>query len=128
MPVARINTRRSWSPREVADLIDAVYRAQRSALLVPEDDRNIRYVEHRPEHFAVPSTASDKFVLVEITLFPGRSVEAKTRLHRAITANLGDVGIAPDDVFVVLNEPTLENWAVGGVPGSELQISFSVDV
>ncbi|WP_168429319.1 tautomerase family protein [Microbacterium sp. K24] len=108
--------------------MDAIYRAQRSALLVPEDDRNIRYVEHRPEHFAVPSTASDKFVLVEITLFPGRSVEAKTRLHRAITANFGDLGIAPDDIFVVLNEPTLENWAVGGVPGSELQISFSVDV
>lgn len=128
MPVARISTRRPWSPREVADLIDAVYRAQRSALLVPEDDRNIRYVEHRPEHFAVPSTASDRFVLVEITLFPGRSVEAKTRLHRAIIANLADLRITPDDVFVILNEPTLENWAVGGVPGSELQLSFSVDV
>ncbi|MHC9046824.1 tautomerase family protein [Microbacterium saperdae] len=128
MPVARINTRRAWSRDDVANLIDAVYRAQRSALLVPEDDRNIRYVEHRPEHFAVPSTASDKFILVEISLFPGRSAQAKTRLHRAIVANFGALGIGPDDVFVVLNEPAIENWAVGGVAGSELKIGFPLDV
>lgn len=128
MPVARIHTRRAWSRDDVASLIDAGYRAQRSALLVPEGDRNIRYVEHRPEHFAVPSTVSDKFVLVEISLFPGRSAEAKTRLHRAVVANIRAVGIEPDDIFVILNEPAIENWAVRGVPGSELKIGFPLDV
>lgn len=128
MPVARISTRRSWSSSEVTSLIDAVYRAQRSALRVPPEDRNIRYVEHRPEHFAVPPAASEDFVLVEIALFPGRSAEAKSRLHRAIVANLGALGIAPEDVFVILNEPAMENWAVAGIPGSDLSIAFSVDV
>ncbi len=42
MPVARISARRPWSPTEVEALIDAVYLAQREALAVPEDDRNIR--------------------------------------------------------------------------------------
>jgi phenylpyruvate tautomerase PptA (4-oxalocrotonate tautomerase family) len=31
-------------------------------------------------------------------------------------------------VFVILNEPAMENWAVAGIPGSDLTIGFSVDV
>lgn len=128
MPVAVIKARRPWSPHEVAELIDAVYRAQRAALLVPEDDRNIRYVRHEDANFAVPTEATDRFILVEITLFPGRSVAAKTALQRAIVENVGPLGIAPQDVFIILTEPPIENWAVRGIPGSELQIGFSLDV
>jgi len=128
MPVARVNTRRERTPDDVSRLIDPIYRAQRTALRVPEDDRSIRYVEHRPEHFSVPSTASDDFVLVEITLFPGRSIEAKTHLHREIVANVTALGIAADDVYVILSEQAMENWAVRGVPGTELRLGFSLDV
>lgn len=128
MPVARINARRSWSPTEVEALIDAVYLAQREALAVPQDDRNIRYVEHRPEHFAVPSTATDRFVLVEIALYPGRSDDAKRRLQLGIVERFGALGIAPSDVFVILSEPPLANWAVAGIPGADREVPFALDV
>ena len=49
MPVAKIEVRRSRPPQEVEALIDAVYQAQREALKVPERDRQIRYVEHKPD-------------------------------------------------------------------------------
>lgn len=123
-----IHARRPWTAVEVEGLIDAVYRGQREALKVPADDRNIRYVEHDPAHFAVPPDATERFILIEITLFPGRSVEAKTALQRNIVTNLGLLGVAPGDVFVILNEPPIVNWAVRGVPGAELQIGFSLDV
>jgi len=66
---------------------------------------------------------------VEITLFAGRSIEAKRSLYKSIVANLGVVGIAPSDIFIVLNEVPLENWGIrGGIPASDVDLGFMVDV
>ncbi len=43
--------------------------------------------------------------------------------------NLEALGIAPDDVFILLNEVALENWGIrGGVPASEADLGFKVNV
>ena len=89
MPLAKIEVRKSRPAAEVAALMDAVYQAQREALKVPEGDRNIRYIEHRPEHFAVPPGKSDNYTLVEIALFPGRSLAAKKALYQGIVRRFG---------------------------------------
>jgi hypothetical protein len=54
MPIARIAVRKSRPPEQVQAIIEAVYQAQRGALQLPERDRQIRYIKHRPEHFHVP--------------------------------------------------------------------------
>jgi len=129
MPVAKIEVRKSRSAAEIAALIDAVYQAQREALQVPEDDRQIRYIEHKPEHFAVPPGKTANYTFVEITLFPGRSLDAKRKLYQAIVRRFGELGIRPSDIFIVLNEPALDNWGIrGGVPASEIDIGFKLDV
>ncbi|MEO6096851.1 MAG: tautomerase family protein [Fibrobacteria bacterium] len=110
-------------------MIEAVYSAQRESLKVPENDRQIRYIEHKPEHFAVPPGVSDNFTLVEITMFPGRSIQAKRNLYREIVARFNGLGIPPNETFIVLNEPPLENWGLrGGVPASELDLGFKLEV
>jgi phenylpyruvate tautomerase PptA (4-oxalocrotonate tautomerase family) len=77
----------------------------------------------------VPPGKSENYTLIEITLFAGRSLEAKRALYQAIVKNLGALGIAPDDVFIVLNEVALENWGIrGGVPASEVDLGFNVKV
>ncbi len=117
MPYAKIEVPRSHPPAEVAALIEAVYHAQREALKVPEGDRQIRYIEHKPEHFAVPPNKTENYTFVEILLFPGRSLEAKRNLYQSSVRRLGELGIAPSDVFIVLHEPPLENWGIrGGIP------------
>jgi phenylpyruvate tautomerase PptA (4-oxalocrotonate tautomerase family) len=129
MPLAKIEVRRSRPPSEVKALIDAVYQAQREALKVPEGDRQIRYIEHKAEHFAVPPGKTENYTLVEITLFPGRSLDAKRILYRSIVRRFGELGISPTDIFIVLNEPPLDNWGIrGGVPASEVDIGFKLNV
>jgi phenylpyruvate tautomerase PptA (4-oxalocrotonate tautomerase family) len=129
MPLAKIEVRRSRPASEVKALIDAVYQAQREALKVPEGDRQIRYIEHKAEHFAVPPGKTENYTLVEITLFPGRSLDAKRILYRSIVRRFGELGIAPTDIFIVLNEPPLDNWGIrGGVPASEVDIGFKLTV
>ncbi len=129
MPFAKIETRRSHSPEQVQALIEAIYQAQRVALKVPEDDRQIRYIEHKPEHFAVPQGKTENYTFVEILLFPGRSLEAQRNLYREIVTRFGELGIVASDIFIVLHEPPLENWGIrGGVPASEINLGFNLHV
>jgi phenylpyruvate tautomerase PptA (4-oxalocrotonate tautomerase family) len=129
MPLSKIEVRKSRPSAEAAALMEAVYQAQREALSVPEGDRQIRYIEHRPEHFAVGPGKTENYTLVEITLFPGRSLEAKRRLFQSIVRRFGELGIAPSDVFIVLKEPPLDNWGIrGGVPASEVDIGYDLKV
>ena len=128
MPLARIEVRKSWPPETAQAIIEAVFLAQREALRIPETDRQIRYIEHRPEHFHTPPGKSENYTLVEITLFAGRSPDAKRALYQAIVRNLGMIGIHPDDIFIVLLDVALENWGIrGGIPASEVDLGFKVD-
>lgn len=129
MPVSKIEVRRSRTPAEVQVMIEAVYLAQRIALKVPEHDRQIRYIEHKPEHFAVPPNKTENYTLVEITLFAGRSLDAKRHLYQEIVHRFEIIGIAPSDVFIILNEVPLDNWGVrGGLPASEVDLGFNVQI
>lgn len=129
MPLAKIEVRKTWSPDQVQKIIEGIYLAQREALQVPVHDRQIRFIEHRPEHFHVPPGKSENYTLVEITIFAGRTINAKRTLYQSIVKNLGVVGIAPEDIFIVLNEVALENWGIrGGVPASEVDLGFKVNV
>ena len=84
MPLARIEVRKNRPAEEVTAIMEAVYQAQREALKVPEGDRQIRYIEHKPEHFAVPPGKTENYTLVEIVLFPGRTLDAKRNLYKSI--------------------------------------------
>lgn len=129
MPLVRIDVRKGRSSSEKKALLEAVHAALVEALKIPGDDRTQRLCEHSPEDFEIPPARTTKFTLIDITMFPGRSMNAKRHLYQAIVRNLAPLGIAPSDVFIVLHEPAMENWGVrGGFPASEVDIGFKVDV
>lgn len=76
------------------------------------------------------SYKTENFIFIELTVFKGRSYEAKKSLYKAIVDNLEKVlGIKRTDVLVVINEPPLENWGTaGGKPASEVDFGFKIDV
>jgi hypothetical protein len=62
-------------------------------------------------------------------MFAGRSLRAKKALYQALVRKLASLGIAGTDVFIVLVEVPLENWGIrGGVPASEVDLGFKVEV
>ena len=110
-------------------LLQAVHDALIEAFRIPHDDRIQRIVEHEPEDFEIPPGSSDRFTLIEITAFPGRSADAKRNLYRALIERLGEIAIDPMDVSVVILEPTLESWGVrGGHSAADVDLGFSLDV
>ena len=129
MPLIRVEIREGWSSAEKAGLLGAIHAAAVEALGIPDEDRTQILTEHPADAFEIPPGRGDTFTLVEITMFAGRSLDAKRHLYRAVVRNLGRLGIPPSDVLIVLHEVPLENWGVrGGTPASDVDLGFEVGV
>ena len=129
MPIVRVDVRRGRSPAEKAALLESIHQVLVEALRIPDDDRTQLLIEHDAEDFEIPPGRSELYTLLAITMFPGRSQDAKRRLYRGIVEALGAQGVPPSDVLVVLHEPPLENWGVqGGKPASEVDLGFDLNV
>ena len=129
MPLVKIETRKSWNASQKKEIMEAIHSSMREALKIPENDRNIRFHELHPDDFQVPPGKSGNYILVEISMFIGRSLQAKKELYRGIVSNLGKLGVLASDVFIVLHEIPLENWGIrGGIPASEVDLGFKVGV
>jgi len=75
--IARIEVKKSWPAEQQHHLINSLHATMIETLKIPERDRNIRYIEHQPEHFVSPPDVSENYTLVELSMFPGRSLDAK---------------------------------------------------
>jgi phenylpyruvate tautomerase PptA (4-oxalocrotonate tautomerase family) len=132
MALVRIEVIRGRSPQEKRELLDAVRGALIASLRVPRGDPALRVIEHDRDCFelpTVPHPVSDLYTLIEITMFAGRSKETKRQLYAEIVRRLGDVGVPPTDITIVVVESPQENWGVhGGRPASEVELGFTVEV
>jgi phenylpyruvate tautomerase PptA (4-oxalocrotonate tautomerase family) len=129
MPLIRVEIREGWSRAEKARLLDAIHAAAVEALRIPDEDRTQILTEHPTDAFEFPPCKGYRFTLIQVTMFAGRSLDAKRRLYQAVVGNLGRLGIPPSDVLIVLHEVALENWGIrGGTPASDVDLGFEVDV
>jgi phenylpyruvate tautomerase PptA (4-oxalocrotonate tautomerase family) len=129
MPHVRIEIVKGRSLAERRQLFQAVHDALMEAFRIPDDDRIQRIVEHDAENFEIPPGSSDRYTLIEITAFPGRSAEAKRHLYRVLVQRLGEIAVDPMDVSVAIMEPALESWGLrGGRSAAEVDLGISLDV
>ena|SRR5207248_33170 len=131
MALARIEIVEGRTAEERADMVEAVRAALSEALRAPADDPVVRLAEYPREEFLLPypERHSDRYTLVEITMFAGRSMDTKRQLYEAIVRRLVQFEVPGDDILIVLHEPALENWAVdGGTPASEVDVGFRIDI
>ena len=128
MPLVKVSLLKGKSIEEKKALLDAIHAALLDAFKIPENDRTQRIFEFEPENFDIPEEKTSNYTIIEIDVFPGRSLDAKRKLYQKIVQNLSEQ-IQPNDILVILKEPSLENWGVrGGMPASEIDLGFKLDV
>ena len=89
MPHVRIEILEGRSVNERGQLLQAVHDALVEAFEIPDEDRTQRIVEYDPINFEIPPGKSERYTLIEITAFPGRSRTAKAALYEAMVRRLG---------------------------------------
>src|ERR1043165_7689580 len=121
MPSTSIEVRRQYTRDEEVALIDAVHAALVTAFKIPAADRGVRLVCQEPNRWAVsPKLAQpERYTVVNIDCFAGRTLDAKRALYRTIVENLAPLGIPADHVKIVVRDVPKENWGIrGGKAGS----------
>ncbi|MFX1237445.1 MAG: tautomerase family protein [Promethearchaeota archaeon] len=130
MPLVRIEIRKGKRRDYKKALLDGLHDALVFSLKIPEQDRTQRLYELEPENFEIMNSKTENYTIIEITMFQGRSLDAKKLLYKEIINNLSkSPGISGNDIMIVIHEPPLENWGIrGGKPASEVDLGFNLKV
>ncbi|HEY4213639.1 MAG TPA: tautomerase family protein [Steroidobacteraceae bacterium] len=114
-----------------AALSQAIHACVVEALKFPPDKRAHRFFPMEPEDFYIPGGQgrSDRYTIVEISLFEGRTVEAKKHLIHLMFERIAvATGITPADLEITLTETPRHNWGFRGQTGDEVGLDYKVNV
>lgn len=124
---------RIYGHREAIDsrraaLSDAVHSSLMDALGLPETKRFHRFFPMEAEDFIHPDDRSERYTIIEISMFAGRSAEAKRHLIQLLFERLDAIGITPQDVEITIFETPPASWGIRGRPADELTLNYDVNV
>ena len=98
---------------------EVVYRAMRETINVPAQDHFQVITEHDADGLVFDAgylgiERSAGYILIQITLNEGRTLEQKKALYRALADGLhAELDVRREDVMVSLVEVQKENWSFG---------------
>lgn len=129
MAQIRIYGRRGHLDQVRSELSDAIHACAVEALELPEGKRFHRFIGLDAEDFFHPEDRGERYTIIEISMFEGRTIETKKRLIRLMFERLETrCGIRPQDVEITIFETPRHNWGIRGLPGDELTLGYTVSV
>ncbi|MDZ8186724.1 MAG: tautomerase family protein [Nostoc sp. ChiSLP02] len=79
--------------------------------------------------FYYPPDRTENYLIVEISMFEGRSVETKKQLIRLLIENIHQkLNISVADIEITIFETPKYNWGIRGLPGDELILNYKVEI
>jgi phenylpyruvate tautomerase PptA (4-oxalocrotonate tautomerase family) len=110
-------------------LSDVIHSCAIDALGLPPDKRFHRFIALEKADFIFPAGRSDDYIIIEISMFEGRTVDAKKHLIALLFERIGsEMQIGVNDVEITIFETPRQNWGIRGQPGDELELSYKVTV
>ncbi len=121
MPQTKIYGNADFIQQNRETLSTTIHSCVVDALNYPPAKKFQRFFPLQAEDFEYPCDRSEKYIIIEILMFAGRTVEAKKNLYRLLFERLkAKLDIAPLDVEIILIETPSHNWGIRGVSGDEL--------
>jgi phenylpyruvate tautomerase PptA (4-oxalocrotonate tautomerase family) len=111
------------------NLSRAIHESLMEAFRLPENKRFHRYILLNDDDFFYPADRSQEYTIIELSIFEGRSIEAKKELINSIFSKVKQyAGIDNQDVEITIFETPMSNWGIRGMPGDELALNYKVKV
>jgi phenylpyruvate tautomerase PptA (4-oxalocrotonate tautomerase family) len=118
MPLVRIDVNEGRTPEQLGELSRRIHDAILAEYGIPERDYFHIITEHPVGQIVAQDAGlgferSSGVVMIQIFTQGGRSREAKQSLFAAIAAQLGEIGVPGEDVFLGYVENTADDWSFG---------------
>ena len=129
MPTAKIyGLNRVISPVK-SQLSDVIHSCVSEALRFPKEKRLQRFFGLAEEDFFYGEGRTDRYIVIEIALFEGRSKETIKHLIRLLYERVPPVvGMTKQDLDIMIFELPRHCWGLQGSPGDEQQLGYSVAI
>ncbi|MEH2158188.1 tautomerase family protein [Nostoc sp.] len=112
-----------------AELSNIIHTSVIEVLQLTPEKRFHRFFPLDKSDFFYPSDRSDNYLIIEISMFEGRSVETKKQLIRLVIKNISEkLNISVYDIEITIFETPKYNWGIRGLPGDELILNYKVEV
>ena len=129
MAQVKIYGERAHLTRVRAVLSDVVQGCLEDALGLPADKRFQRFIGLDAADFIHPPDRSAAYTIIEISMFAGRSPEAKRRLLELLMTRIaGQAGIPSQDLEITIFETLPANWGIRGQTGDRLVLPYQVEI
>ncbi len=118
MPLVRIDIQEGRDAHAVRAIADGIHNAIVRVYGIPPRDRFQIITEH-PAGLIIAEDAGLGFerttgvVMIQVFTQAGRSDDKKQELYAAIAADLADVGVVGEDVFIGYVENGPQDWSFG---------------
>lgn len=110
-------------------LSTAIHNALVTELKYPVEKKFQRFIGLEKENFIYPNDRSENYLIIEISMFEGRSATSKKAFIRTIFSNIEKMcQISPQDVEITIFETPKENWGIRGKNADELALNYQVNV
>ncbi|MBX9257064.1 tautomerase family protein [Desmonostoc muscorum CCALA 125] len=112
-----------------AELSNIIHTCVIEILQLSPEKRFHRFFPLEKSDFYYPHDRSENYLIVEISMFEGRSVETKKQLIRLLIQNIHEkLNISIYDIEITIFETPKHNWGIRGLPGDELILNYKVEV
>ncbi|PPK92576.1 tautomerase-like protein [Kineococcus xinjiangensis] len=107
---------------------DTLHSAAVDVLGLPATKRFHRFFPMSAEDFPTPERRSERYTIIEVLMFTGRSTAAKKALYQRLFRDFEqDLDIAPTDLEITVLETPRHDWGIRGQAGDELTVTYRVD-
>lgn len=111
------------------NLSKAIHQALVEELKYPEAKKFQRFIPLESPNFVYPVDRSKSYVIIEVSMFDGRTKDTKKAFVKSLFKNINDLcGIDLNDVEITIFETPKENWGIRGKNADELQLNYKVKV
>ena len=111
------------------NLSKAIHQALVKELKYPEEKKFQRFISLEPKNFVYPADRSTSYVIIEISMFDGRTKETKKALIKTLFKNISNLcGIDSNDIEITIFETSQENWGIRGESADELQLNYKINI
>jgi phenylpyruvate tautomerase PptA (4-oxalocrotonate tautomerase family) len=110
-------------------LSEILHECVMEAFHYPKEKKAHRFIYIEEDSFFYFEGRTKKHTIIEISIFEGRSIEAKKQLYKLIFTRFEkELLITPMDIEITISETPMHNWGIRGMSGDELKLNYKVNI